>query len=97
MTDIPLQAQKHTVSIAYCVPCDYSQQALAVVERLVRDYQHLIESLELVMGSKGTFDVMVDETVIFSKSEQNRFPEDGEVLELFEKAMGRQVEKYPRD
>ena len=97
MTDIPLQAQKHTVSIEYCVPCDYSQQALAVVEALVRDYQHLIDRLELVMGSKGTFDMIVDETVIFSKAEQKRFPAEGEVLELFEKAMGRQVEKYPRD
>lgn len=97
MTDIPLQPQKHTVSIEYCVPCDYSQQALAAVEALVRDYQHLIDRLELVMGSKGTFDVTVDDTVIFSKAEQKRFPEDGEVLELFEKAMGRQVEKYPRD
>lgn len=97
MPDIPLQPHKHTVSIEYCVPCDYSQQALAVVEALLGDYQHLMARLELVMGSKGTFDVKVDDTLIFSKAEQKRFPEGGEVLELFEKAISRQVEKYPRD
>lgn len=97
MVDIPLQPQKHTVSIEYCVPCDYSQQVLGVVEALVRDYQHLIDRLELVMGSKGTFDVTVDDSFIFSKAEQKRFPEEGEISELFVKAIGRKVEKYPRD
>ena len=97
MTDMPLQPQKHTVSIEYCVPCDYSQQAIAVVEGLVRDYQHLIDRLELVMGSKGTFDVTVDDTLIFSKAEQKRFPEAGEILTLFEGVLGHIVEKYPRD
>lgn len=96
MADIPLQSQKHTVSIEYCVPCDYSQQVLAVVESLVRDYQHVIDRLELVMGSKGTFDVRADNTLIFSKAKQKRFPEEGEISELFVKAIGRKVEKYPR-
>ena len=97
MPDIPLQPKKHTISIEYCVPCDYSQQALAVVKSLVRDYQHLIDRLELVMGSKGTFDVTVDDTLIFSKAEQKRFPKEGEILTLFEDVLGHKVEKYPRD
>jgi selenoprotein W-related protein len=49
------------------------------------------------MGSKGTFDVMVDETLTFLKAEEKRFPEEGEILTLFEDVLGHKVEKYPRD
>ena len=97
MTDVSLQPKKHAISIEYCVPCDYSQQALLVTESLVRDYQHVIDRFELIMGSKGTFDVTVDGKLIFSKAEQKRFPEAGEILTLFEGVLGHKVEKYPRD
>lgn len=97
MNNIPIEPRKHTVAIEYCVPCDYSQQVLAVAEDLVRDYQHLIDRLELIMGSKGTFDVTVDGEVIFSKADTKRFPQDGEIAKLFADTVGREIEKYPRD
>jgi predicted Rdx family selenoprotein len=30
-------------------------------------------------GGKGQFDVLADGTLVFSKHEQGRFPEDGEI------------------
>lgn len=97
MNNIPIQQRKYTVSIEYCVPCDYSQHALAAATELVRDYQHVIARLELVMGSKGVFNVMVDENIIFSKANTGRFLEAGEILNLFEQAVGIKLEKYPHE
>lgn len=37
--------------------------------------------IELVRGSGGIFDVHVDGTLIFSKHEVSRFPEDKEILD----------------
>jgi predicted Rdx family selenoprotein len=39
-------------------------------------------------GSEGQFDVLDDGTLVFSKQQVNRFPEDGEVLSLL-RATGR--------
>ncbi|MEP0847300.1 MAG: SelT/SelW/SelH family protein [Phycisphaerae bacterium] len=35
---------------------------------------------ELIKGAGGVFDVVVDGKRIFSKHDEGRFPEDGEVL-----------------
>jgi len=37
---------------------------------------------ELIKGSGGVFDVVVDRALIYSKSETGRFPEHEEVLRL---------------
>jgi selenoprotein W-related protein len=50
---------------------------------LLSTYQHVIESLTFVTGSKGIFDVEVDGEMLYSKHETGRHAEPGEVLELF--------------
>lgn len=50
---------------------------------LVHDYQHVIDELTLVMGSKGVFDVVVDGDVLFSKKTEGRHAAPGEVLNRF--------------
>lgn len=94
--DLTLRPKKRDVTIEYCVPCDYSADALRTAETLVRDYQHVLNRLELVMGSKGVFDVKVDGDVIFSKEEEERHPQPGEVLQRFRQVVGADVETYPR-
>jgi selT/selW/selH-like putative selenoprotein len=34
---------------------------------------------ELIRGTNGVFDVVVDDQLVFSKHESGRFPNDGEV------------------
>lgn len=96
MTDlnIPLQPKKVNVSIEYCVPCDYSNHALAVAEELIKNYQHVISRLTFKMGSKGVFEVQVDDKVIFSKRALNRHPSQGEVLGSFKELLGPGVRTY---
>ncbi len=49
------------------------------------------------MGSKGVFDVKVDDTLLYSKKEMGRHAEPGEILALFEAFIEPGVERYPRD
>ena len=37
-----------------------------------------------IPGSKGQFDVLADERLVYSKHESGRFPDDGEVLALLQ-------------
>jgi predicted Rdx family selenoprotein len=55
---------------------------------LLSDYQHVIESLTLVTGSKGVFDVRVDGDLVYSKAETGRHAEPGEILGIFAGIVG---------
>ena len=47
--------------------------------------------VELVRGGGGVFDVSLDGKLLFSKHEQGRFPEPGEILSIL-RARGEKVE-----
>jgi predicted Rdx family selenoprotein len=61
---------------------------------LLSAYQHVIEEVSLLTGSKGVFDVTVDGEVLYSKHETGRHAEPGEVLALFERRLGPDVRRY---
>jgi selenoprotein W-related protein len=66
------------------------------ISDLIRDYQHVIVDLTLVMGEKGVFDVEVDGQLLFSKHAVKRHAEPGEVLRLFKNFVGVDVPIYDR-
>jgi hypothetical protein len=47
-----------------------------------------------VTGSKGVFDVVVDDAVLFSKHVEGRHAEPGEVLERFRATLDPDVHEY---
>lgn len=61
---------------------------------ILSDYQHVVESLTLTTGSGGVFDVTVDGDLLYSKEEEDRHAEPGEVLERFIDRYGQGVTKY---
>jgi selenoprotein W-related protein len=63
---------------------------------LLRDYQHVIAELTLITGSKGVFDVIVDDEVLYSKKTTGRHAKPGEVLELFRDQYAKGIEVYER-
>ena len=67
---------------------------MRAVSDLLSTYQHVIESLTLVTGSKGIFDVEVDGELLYSKHATGRHAEPGEVLELFRDQFARDVTPY---
>jgi selenoprotein W-related protein len=66
------------------------------VQDLMHDYQHVIESLELVTGSGGVFDVEVDGELLYSKKATGRHAEPGELLQLFREQIVPGVSVYER-
>lgn len=69
---------------------------MRAISDLIRDYQHVIDDLTLVMGEKGVFDVEVDNHLLFSKHIVKRFAEPGELLQLFRNHIGPEVPTYDR-
>ena len=67
---------------------------MSAAKDLLFQYQHVIEELQLITGSKGVFDVVVDGDVIFSKHDEGRHAEPGEVLERFRARLGPGVRQY---
>lgn len=63
---------------------------------LLHHYQHVIDELTLVTGTKGVFDVVVDGRSLYSKHETGRHAEPGEVLALFREQYATGVTPYER-
>ena len=50
----------------------------------------------LITGSKGAFEVTVNDRLIFSKKQLGRHAEPGEILALFQEIVGPDVPTYPQ-
>jgi selenoprotein W-related protein len=66
------------------------------VRDLLHDYQHVIDELDVVTGSKGVFDVEVDGELLYSKHAEGRHAEPGEVLARFRERIVPGVPLYER-
>ncbi len=56
---------------------------MSAAHDLLSKYQHVIDELKFVTGSKGVFDVVVDDEILYSKKAAGRHAKPGEVLERF--------------
>jgi predicted Rdx family selenoprotein len=61
---------------------------VSAISDLLSNYQHVIESLTVITGSQGIFDVAVDGEFIYSKDETGRHAGPGEILGLFTDLVG---------
>ncbi len=68
---------------------------MSALNDLMANYQHIIDEITVKTGTKGVFDVKVDDTMIYSKHDTGRHAEEGEVLELFKQHIGPDVQTYP--
>ena len=64
------------VKIHYCNVWNYKPKAASLAEELQREFN---VNAELVPGSNGIFDVVIDGNLIFSRASESRFPEQGEI------------------
>ena len=68
-----------------------------MTDELLSNYQHIIDDLTLITGTKGAFEVRVNDELIFSKQTmQKRHAEPGEILAMFRKLVGPEVPIYPQ-
>jgi selenoprotein W-related protein len=69
-------------------------RAVSAAQDVLSHYQHEIDELRLVTGSRGVFDVRVDSQLIYSKHDTGRHAKPGEVLRLFRAFIGPDVREY---
>ena len=68
------------IVIEYCVVWNYEPRALSLGDELSNQFGNNIVVLK--PGDRGAFEVYVDEQLIFSKLQLDRFPNDGEIIQL---------------
>jgi len=58
---------------------------VSLVDELLREFEHDIQSLEILPSDGGRFEVRVNDAVVFSKKQVGRHAEPGEVAGLIRK------------
>jgi selenoprotein W-related protein len=70
------------VQIHYCTQCRWLLRAAWYAQELLTTFETELGELALVPGTGGIFVVYVDETLIWSRAEQGRFPDIKELKQL---------------
>ena len=68
------------ISIEYCVQWNYEPRALSLGDELTNKFGNNIVVLK--PGDRGAFEVYVNHQLIFSKLQLDRFPNEGEIINL---------------
>jgi selenoprotein W-related protein len=58
---------------------------VSLVDELLKDYEHVIESVTLIPSDEGRFEVSVNGQLVFSKLQLKRHAEAGEIIKIFQK------------
>jgi len=58
---------------------------VSLAEQLLKEYEHIIEKIELTPSDGGRFEVSVNGQLLYSKLQTKRHAEPGEVLGLVRK------------
>jgi len=61
---------------------------VSAVSDLLTNYQHVIDVVRILTGSKGVFDIAVDGELLYSKKATGRHARPGEILALFTDLVG---------
>ncbi|MBX8638010.1 MAG: SelT/SelW/SelH family protein [Thermoplasmata archaeon] len=76
------------MTIKYCQPCGFMPRALDLAKDVLQAYGMAYNknlSLKLQPGDKGIFEVLVDDSVVFSKEKQGRYPDAKEIIDAVRK------------
>ena len=69
------------ISIEYCTSWGYLNQALSLRETIEKRFGI---KAELIKGTGGVFEVTLNNSLIFSKKELGRFPDDNEINDIID-------------
>ncbi len=69
-------------------------RAVSLADELLTGWAPIIKDIELLPSSKGRFEVMLDDELIYSKASLGRHAEPGEVAGLVRERIGPEI---PRD
>jgi len=58
---------------------------VSLADELLKEYEHLIESVALIPSDEGRFEVNVNGQLVFSKLQLKRHAEAGEIVKIISK------------
>jgi len=71
------------LSVEYCEPCQFEKNAKDLAAILADQFGLPESAITLIPSRKiGTFDVIVDDALVFSKQKNGRLPQPDEVINL---------------
>lgn len=70
------------VEIKYCTQCHWLLRAAWLAQEILTTFGSDIGRMSLVPGSGGIFEVRLNNQLIFSRKEMQRFPESKELKQL---------------
>lgn len=70
------------VEIRYCTQCRWLLRAAWMAQELLTTFESELGEVALVPGTGGIFQVWLDDELIFSRKEAERFPEAKELKQL---------------
>ncbi|NOT14152.1 MAG: SelT/SelW/SelH family protein [Methylotenera sp.] len=73
---------KQIVEISYCTQCRWLLRAAWLAQELLTTFEQDLTSVALTPATGGTFDIMLNGQIIYSRKAEGRFPEAKEVKQL---------------
>ena len=67
------------IEVEYCTQCRWLARAAWIAQELLGTFADEVGEVALVPGTGGVFDVRVDGATIWSRAQENRFPQAGEL------------------
>ena len=75
------------IKLEFCIVWNYTPRAVSTVEDILEKYGKDVTSIDLIPGTGGVFELYVNDVLIYSKLETGRHTNEGEILQLMEKAL----------
>ena len=69
----------YRVSITYCTQCRWLLRAAWMAQELLTTFGTDLQEVALVPGTGGTFDIHLNDELLFSRKQEGRFPESKEL------------------
>lgn len=70
------------IKIEYCTGWGYLARAVALTRNILTEHTNKITELVLVPATDGVLEISVNDELVFSKKQLDRYPEKQEVEEL---------------
>lgn len=74
--------KQYVVEIKYCTQCRWLLRAAWLAQELLTTFEADLKSVAMSPASGGTFEILVDGALVFSRKDAGRFPEAKEVKQL---------------
>ncbi len=72
----------YQVEIEYCTQCRWLLRAAWVAQELLMTFEQDLTAVSLKPGTGGIFEVRLNDVVLFSRKQAERFPESKELKQL---------------